>query len=134
MMSRKTDFSASDVAKYKDIAQNSNINDLLSLGAIAFGNVKGFVAWKSLDLIRKLQKSTRKDVSEIFKDILVKAQFDPETAMILSEPITPENFKLTQRLLRNFGIQAEATDFGIEEPKQNEQETTQSKGGEFPKL
>jgi hypothetical protein len=134
MMSQKTDFSASDVAKYKDIAQNSNINDLLSLGAIAFGNVKGFVAWKSLDLIRKFQKSTRKDVSEIFKDILVKAQFDPETAMILSEPITPENFKLTQRLLRNFGIQAEATDFGIEEPTEEGQETTQNKSGEFPKL
>ena len=134
MMSRKTDFSASDVAKYKDVAQNSNINDLLSLGAIAFGNVKGFVAWKSLDLIRKFQKSTRKDVSEIFKDILVKAQFDPQTAMILSEPITPENFKLTQRLLRNFGIQAEATDFGIEEPTEEGQETTQNKSGEFPKL
>lgn len=134
MMSQKTDFSASDIAKYKDIAQNSNINDLLSLGAIAFGNVKGWVAWKSLDLIRKLQKNTRKDMSKIFQDILIKAQFDPETAMILSEPITPENFKLTQRLLRNFGIQAKATDFGIEEPKQNEQETTQSKGGEFPKL
>jgi hypothetical protein len=134
MMSQKTDFSASDVAKYKDIAQNSNINDLLSLGAIAFGNVKGFVAWKSLDLIRKFQKSTRKDVSEIFKDILVKAQFDPETAIILSQPITPENFKLTQRLLRNFGIQAEATDFGIEEPTEEGQETTQNKSGEFPKL
>ena len=134
MMSRKTDFSASDVSKYKDIAENKNISELLSLGAIAFGQIKGYVAWKSLDLIRKFQKSTRKDVSEIFKDILVEAQFNPQTAMILSEPITPENFKLTQRLLRNFGIQAEANDFGIEEAKESDQESTQNNSGEFPKL
>lgn len=117
MMTRKTTLAPQELLK-RDIKPNEVADTLLSVGAIGFGNVKGYVAWKSIDLIRKLNKNAKKDVGEIFGQMLAKSLTDPKTAEIMLQPINQQTWPTTKRLLRNFGIQARATDFGLEEEEQ----------------
>lgn len=140
MMTRKTTLSPQDLLK-RDIKPNEVTDTLLSVGAIGFGNVKGYVAWKSIDLIRKLNRNAKKDVGEIFGQMLAKSLTDPKTAEIMLQPINQQTWPTTKRLLRNFGIQARATDFGLEEEKEEKQPEEKTKmgfgfasGGTFPKL
>jgi hypothetical protein len=139
MMTRKTTLSPQELLK-RDIKPNDVTDTLLSVGAIGLGNVKGYVAWKSIDLIRKLNQNAKKDVGQIFGKMLAKSLTDPKTAEIMLQPINQQTWPTTKRLLRNFGIQARATDFGLEEEddKKEEPKTKMgfgfASGGTFPKL
>jgi hypothetical protein len=138
MMTRKTTLSPQELLK-RDIKPNDVTDTLLSVGAIGLGNVKGYVAWKSIDLIRKLNQNAKKDVGEIFGKMLAKSLTDPKTAEIMLQPINQQTWPTTKRLLRNFGIQARATDFGLEEEDKKEEPKTKMGFGfasdkEFPKF
>jgi len=139
MVSRETTMSASDLVK-GDVKSNEVIDALISVGAIQVANVKGYVAWKMIELMRKLGKTSEKDVKNIFENLLAKSLYDPETAEVAMKPVTKESWPATKRLARNLGIQARATDFGLEEEdKKEEQPKTKmgfgfASGGTFPKL
>jgi hypothetical protein len=139
MVSRETTMSASDLVK-GDVKPNEVIDALISIGAIQVANVKGYVAWKIIELMRKLGKTSEKDVKNIFENLLAKSLYDPETAEVAMKPVTKESWPATKRLARNLGIQARATDFGLEEEdKKEEQPKTKmgfgfASGGTFPKL
>lgn len=130
MLERKSTLSTKELLG-KDVKPNEVIDALISIGAIQVANVKGYVAWKVIELMRKLGKTSEKDVKNIFENLLAKSLYDPETAEAAMQPITKENWPAIKRLTRNLGIQARATDFGLEEEPKDKKE---NKSKEFPAL
>lgn len=120
-MTRKPEVTIPDFAKLEETPKEKIIDNLMGIGGIAFGGVKGYVAWKSIDLIRKFQKQTKQDVASIFSKLLIESLYDPEKAIALTEPITTESFPMIQKVLKNAGIAIRASDIGLEEPKDQEQ-------------
>jgi hypothetical protein len=113
-MARKTTLSPNEILK-KDVTKGDVADTLMSIGAIGFANVKGYVAWKSIDLIRKLNQRAKGDVDKIYADLLARSLTDPVIAENMIRPINQQTWPQTKRFLRNMGIQARATDFGLEE-------------------
>jgi hypothetical protein len=113
-MARKTTLSPNEILK-KDATKGDVADTLMSIGAIGFANVKGYVAWKAIDLIRKLNQRAKDDVGKIYADLLARSLTDPEIAENMIRPINQQTWPQTKRFLRNMGIQARATDFGLEE-------------------
>jgi hypothetical protein len=113
-MARKTTLSPNEILK-KDVTKGNVADSLMSIGAIGFGNVKGYIAWKSIDLIRKLNQRAKGNVDKIYADLLARSLTDPQIAENMIRPINQQTWPQTKRFLRNMGIQARATDFGLEE-------------------
>ncbi len=113
-MARKTTLSPNEILK-KDVTKGDVADTLMSIGAIGFANVKGYIAWKSIDLIRKLNQRAKGDVDKIYADLLARSLTDPVIAENMIRPINQQTWPQTKRFLRNMGIQARATDFGLEE-------------------
>jgi hypothetical protein len=139
-MARKTKLSPNEILK-KDAAKGEVADTLMSIGAIGFANVKGYVAWKSIDLIRKLNNKAKDDVGKIYADLLARALTDPEIAKNMIRPINQQTWPTTKRFLRNIGIQARAIDFGLEEEEEDKKEEPKTKmgfgfasGKEFPRF
>ena len=101
----------------------------MSIGAIGFANVKGYVAWKAIDLIRKLNNKAKDDVGKIYADLLARSLTDPEIAKNMIRPINQQTWPTTKRFLRNMGIQARAIDFGLEEEEEDKKEEPKTKMG-----
>jgi len=118
-MARKTTLSPNEILK-KDAAKGEVADTLMSIGAIGFANVKGYVAWKAIDLIRKLNNKAKDDVGKIYADLLARSLTDPEIAENMIRPINQQTWPLTKRFLRNMGIQARAIDFGLEEEEEED--------------
>jgi hypothetical protein len=140
MIERETTLSTKDILG-KDVKSNEVVDTLISIGAIQAANVKGYVAWKMIELMRKFGKTSEKDVKNIFENLLAKSLYDKETAEIAFQPVTKENWAATKRLARNLGIQVRATDFGLEEEKEEKQQEEKTKmgfgfasGKEFPRF
>jgi hypothetical protein len=131
-MARKTTLSPNEILK-KDITKGDVADTLMSIGAIGFANVKGYIAWKSIDLIRKLNQRAKGDVDKIYADLLARSLTDPQIAENMIRPINQQTWPQTKRFLRNMGIQARATDFGLEEDEGGEEEE-KPKEDEFPPL
>lgn len=130
-MARKTTLSPNEVLK-KDITKSDVADTLMSIGAIGFANVKGYVAWKAIDLIRKLNQRAKDDVGKIYADLLARSLTDPEIAENMIRPINQQTWPQTKRFLRNMGIQARATDFGLEEEGEEGEEEKETPEEEFP--
>lgn len=113
-MARKTTLSPNEILK-KDVTKGDVADTLMSIGAIGFANVKGYIAWKSIDLIRKLNQRAKGNVDKIYADLLARSLTDPQIAENMIRPINQQTWPQTKRFLRNMGIQARATDFGLEE-------------------
>jgi hypothetical protein len=127
-MARKTTLSPNEILK-KDAANGEVADTLMSIGAIGFANVKGYVAWKAIDLIRKLNNKAKDDVGKIYADLLARSLTDPEIAENMIRPINQQTWPLTKRFLRNMGIQARAIDFGLEEEGEEKKEEPKTKMG-----
>lgn len=121
-MSRQTELKGTNVEKLIGKTESQLANDLFSIAGIGVGGFKGFVVFKSLDLIRKLQARTRVDVGERMLKMYADAMLDNKQFKALATPITEESFPMVQQLLRQYGIVARATDFGLSEPKKEEKE------------
>jgi hypothetical protein len=125
-MARKTTLSPNEILK-KDAAKGEVADTLMSIGAIGYANVKGYVAWKAIDLIRKLNNKAKDDVGKIYADLLARSLTDPEIAENMIRPINQQTWPLTKRFLRNMGIQARAIDFGLEEEEEEKKEESKTK-------
>jgi hypothetical protein len=130
-MARKTTLSPNEILK-KDVTKGDVADSLMSIGAIGFANVKGYIAWKSIDLIRKLNQRAKGDVDKIYADLLARALTDPQIAENMIRPINQQTWPQTKRFLRNMGIQARATDFGLEEDGEEGEEKEETPKEEFP--
>ena len=130
-MARKTTLSPNEILK-KDVTKGDVADTLMSIGAIGFANVKGYIAWKSIDLIRKLNQRAKGDVDKIYADLLARSLTDPQIAENMIRPINQQTWPQTKRFLRNMGIQARATDFGLEEEEEDGEENEKVEEEEFP--
>jgi hypothetical protein len=130
-MARKTTLSPNEILK-KDVTKGAVADTLMSIGAIGFANVKGYIAWKSIDLIRKLNQRAKGDVDKIYADLLARSLTDPVIAENMIRPINQQTWPQTKRFLRNMGIQARATDFGLEEDEDEDGEENVEEEEEFP--
>jgi hypothetical protein len=89
------------------------------------GGVRGFVAAKSIDVLRKIEKNYGKEVLELYKNMLVDSMTDPELARKLLLRINEENFPTIQRVFSDYGIKnLKASDFGLKttEPEFEEEQ------------
>lgn len=95
---------------------------VLELAGIGLAGVKGYIAWKSTDLVRKVQKQYDREVIELFKNMMIDSMSDPELARKLLLKVNEENLPAIQRVFATYGIKnLKASDFGITEnkPKQD---------------
>ena len=89
--------------------KGSQINDsLLSLAAIGGAGVKGYLAFKTADLLKQIQKKYKEDTLVLFKDMLTDAMLNPETARVMLLEPTKQNMPAINRLLRTFGVDLKA--------------------------
>ena len=130
-MSRKTTLSPNEIIK-KDVTKGDVAGTLMSIGAIGYANVKGYIAWKTIDLIRKLNQRAKGDVDKIYADLLARALTDPQIAENMIRPINQQTWPQTKRFLRNMGIQARATDFGLNEEDEEGEGEKETSEEEFP--
>lgn len=130
-MARKTTLSPNEILK-KDVTKGDVADTLMSIGAIGFANVKGYIAWKSIDLIRKLNQRAKGNVDKIYADLLARSLTDPQIAENMIRPINQQTWPQTKRFLRNMGIQARATDFGLEEEGEEGEGKEETPKEEFP--
>lgn len=90
-------------------SKGSQINDsLLSLAAIGGAGVKGYLAFKTADLLKQIQKKYKEDTLVLFKDMLTDAMLNPETARVMLLEPTKQNMPAINRLLRTFGVDLKA--------------------------
>ena len=124
MMSRETALGTSAMRTPED--KTAAIKDnVLSIVAMTVGDLRGFVAAKSIDVLRKIEKKYGKDVLEIYKNMLVDSMTDPELARKLLLKVNEENFPTIQRVFADYGIKnLKASDFGLKttEPEQEQEE------------
>ena len=139
-MNKQTTLTASNLLK-QEVKPHDVMDALITVGAIQVGQVKGFVVWKLIETMRKLGKSSEADVTRIFENLLAKSLYDTETASVAFQPISKETWPATKRIARNLGIQVRASDFGLEEEKEEKQPEEKTKmgfgfasGKEFPRF
>jgi hypothetical protein len=127
MMSRETALGTSAMRTPED--KTAAIKDnVLSIVAMTVGDLRGFVAAKSIDVLRKIEKKYGKDVLEIYKNMLVDSMTDPELARKLLLKVNEENFPTIQRVFADYGIKnLKASDFGLKttEPEPEEEQEEQ---------
>lgn len=125
MMSRRSKLKVQGFERPEDKAKEIK-DTVLELAGIGLAGVKGYIAWKSTDLVRKVQKQYDREVIELFKDMMVDSMTDPELARKLLLKVNEENFPAIQRMFSTYGIKnLKASDFGLKttEPSKEEQNT-----------
>jgi hypothetical protein len=115
IISRTSKQAAPAIGGPETFKKSDSLDSLLSILGIGLVNAKGYVVWKGIDLIRNLQRRSNKEIGEQVKQILIDAHLVPEVGYQLAQPITPQSVPKTISLLKHYGIQARASDFGIEE-------------------
>jgi hypothetical protein len=127
MMSRETALGTSAMRTPED--KTAAVKDnVLSLVGMTVGGLRGFVAAKSIDVLRKIEKNYGKEVLELYKNMLVDSMTDPELASKLLLRINEENFPTIQRVFADYGIKnLKASDFGLKttEPEPEEEQEEQ---------
>lgn len=89
--------------------KRSEIKDsLLSLAAIGGAGVKGYLAFKTADLLKQIQKTYKEDTLLLFKDMLTDAMLNPETARVMLLEPNKQNMPAINSLLRTFGVDLKA--------------------------
>jgi hypothetical protein len=122
IMNRSTSLTASNLLG-RDVKPNEVLDALITVGAIQVGQVKGFVVWKLIETMRKLGRVSEEEIKVLFEDVLAKSLYDPKTAEVAFQPVTKESWPAVRRLAKNLGISARATDFGLEEEPEKQDET-----------
>lgn len=126
MMSRRSKLKVSGFQSPEDKAQDIK-DTVLELAGIGLAGIKGYVAWKSTDLVKKVQRQYNKEVIDLFKNMMIDSMTDPELARKLLLKVNEENFPAIQRMFATYGIQnLKASDFGLkttEQPEEENQET-----------
>jgi hypothetical protein len=123
MMSRRSKLKVSGFERPEDKAQDIK-DTILELAGIGLAGIKGYIAWKSTDLVKKVQKQYNREVIEIFKNMMIDSMTDPELARTLLLKVNEENFPAIQRAFATYGIKnLKASDFGLrtEEPTPEEE-------------
>jgi len=126
MMSRRSKLKVQGFQQPEDKAQDIK-DTVLELAGIGLAGIKGYVAWKSTDLIKKVQRQYNKEVIDLFKNMMIDSMSDPELARKLLLKVNEENFPTIQRVFADYGIKnLKASDFGLKttepEPEQEEPE------------
>lgn len=125
MMSRRSKLKVQGLDKPEDKAKEIK-DTVLELAGIGLAGVKGYIAWKSTDLVRKVQKQYDREVIELFKNMMVDSMTDPELARKLLLKVNDENLPQIQKMFATYGIKnLKASDFGLKttEPSKEEQNT-----------
>lgn len=126
MMSRRSKLKVSGFERPEDKAQDIK-DTVLELAGIGLAGIKGYIAWKSTDLVKKVQRQYNKEVIDLFKNMMIDSMSDPELARKLLLKVNEENFPTIQRMFATYGIKnLKASDFGLKttEPTQTEEEPT----------
>lgn len=126
MMSRRSKLKVQGFQQPEDKAQDIK-DTVLELAGIGLAGIKGYVAWKSTDLIKKVQRQYNREVIDLFKNMMIDSMSDPELARKLLLKVNEENFPTIQRVFADYGIKnLKASDFGLKttepEPEQEEPE------------
>lgn len=124
MMSRRSKLKVSGFEKPEDKAQDIK-DTILEIAGIGLAGIKGYIAWKSTDLVKKVQKEYNKEVIDLFKNMMIDSMTDPELARKLLLKVNEENFPTIQRMFATYGIKnLKASDFGLKttEPIEETQE------------
>lgn len=124
MMSRRSKLKVQGFERPEDKAKEIK-DTVLELAGIGLAGVKGYIAWKSTDLVRKVQKQYDREVIELFKDMMVDSMTDPELARKLLLKVNEENFPAIQRMFSTYGIKnLKASDFGLKTTEPQKEEDT----------
>jgi hypothetical protein len=124
MMSRRSKLKVQGFQQPEDKAQDIK-DTVLELAGIGLAGIKGYVAWKSTDLVKKVQRQYNKEVIDLFKNMMIDSMSDPELARKLLLKVNEENFPTIQRVFADYGIKnLKASDFGLKttEPEQEQEE------------
>lgn len=124
MMSRRSKLKVQGFQQPEDKAQDIK-DTVLELAGIGLAGIKGYVAWKSTDLIKKVQRQYNREVIDLFKNMMIDSMSDPELARKLLLKVNEENFPTIQRVFADYGIKnLKASDFGLKttEPEQEQEE------------
>lgn len=124
MMSRRSKLKVSGFERPEDKAQDIK-DTVLEIAGIGLAGIKGYIAWKSTDLVKKVQKQYNKEVIDLFKNMMIDSMSDPELARKLLLKVNEENFPAIQRMFATYGIKnLKASDFGLKttEPIEETQE------------
>lgn len=124
MMSRRSKLKVSGFQRPEDKAQDIK-DTVLEIAGIGLAGIKGYIAWKSTDLVKKVQKQYNKEVIDLFKNMMIDSMSDPELARKLLLKVNEENFPAIQRMFATYGIKnLKASDFGLKttEPVQEQEE------------
>ena len=125
MMSRRSKLKVSGFESPEDKAQDIK-DTVLELAGIGLAGIKGYVAWKSTDLVKKVQRQYNKEVIDLFKNMMIDSMTDPELARKLLLKVNEENFPAIQRMFATYGIKnLKASDFGLK-TEQPEGETPEA--------
>lgn len=126
MMSRRSKLKVSGFQSPEDKAQDIK-DTVLELAGIGLAGIKGYVAWKSTDLVKKVQRQYNKEVIDLFKNMMIDSMTDPELARKLLLKVNEENFPAIQRMFATYGIQnLKASDFGLKTTEQPQEENQES--------
>ena len=118
MMSRRSKLKVAGFEKPEDKTQDIK-DTVLELAGIGLAGIKGYVAWKSTDLIKKVQRQYNKEVIDLFKNMMIDSMTDPELARRLLLKVNEENFPAIQRMFADYGIKnLKASDFGLKTTEQ----------------
>ena len=113
MMSRRSKLKVSGFAQPEDKAQDIK-DTVLELAGIGLAGIKGYIAWKSTDLVKKVQRQYNREVIELFKNMMIDSMTDPELARKLLLKVNEENFPKIQRVFADYGVKnLKASDFGL---------------------
>ncbi len=124
MMSRRSKLKVQGFQQPEDKAQDIK-DTVLELAGIGLAGIKGYVAWKSTDLVKKVQRQYNREVIDLFKNMMIDSMSDPELARKLLLKVNEENFPTIQRVFADYGIKnLKASDFGLKttEPEQEQEE------------
>lgn len=122
MMSRRSKLKVAGFEKPEDKTQDIK-DTVLELAGIGLAGIKGYVAWKSTDLIKKVQRQYNKEVIDLFKNMMIDSMTDPELARRLLLKVNEENFPAIQRMFADYGIKnLKASDFGLKTTEQKTEE------------
>lgn len=101
--------------------KKSEVKDtLLSLAAIGGAGVKGYLAFKTADLFKKIQKTYKEDTLQLFRQMLVDAMVDPEVARTMLLEPTKQNMPAIQSLLQTYGVSLKAATGAVKEDQEEE--------------
>lgn len=89
---------------------SETMDTLLQIAAISVSGMKGFVAGKGVDLIKKVRKKYKDDILIQFKTLLEDALLNPEVAYEYTRKITKENTPQQVELLKRYGINLDQKD------------------------